>query len=115
MTCKRTRSDYVCESWVVTGRTVLIAVEGEPALCSLLVDLLSDAGFTTRAVPDLGIALELARSVDFRHRGRLQLVASRDDRAALAQRVSVTRCWRKRRVLLPSLCNAQECSLRPRF
>jgi hypothetical protein len=30
-----------------------------------LVDLLSDAGFTTRAVPDLGIALELARSVDF--------------------------------------------------
>jgi DNA-binding response OmpR family regulator len=50
---------------VVTGRTALIAVNGEPALCSLLVDLLSDAGFTTRAVPDLGIALELARSVDF--------------------------------------------------
>ena len=48
---------------MVTGRTVLIAVEGEPALCSLLVDLLSDAGLTTRTVPDLGIALELARSV----------------------------------------------------
>jgi hypothetical protein len=29
--------------------------------------------------------------------------------------VSLTRCWRKRRVLLPCHCDAQECSLRPRF